>query len=109
MTTTIPTASRWTSWWPRRGDGVKGASGWIGGSNGWTGELVHLAESGDSVARWGESKTQHTAEIGSPPAVAGESGVDSLCEPPPCLEREGEPCRQPRRHRFNFRLTMNAN
>jgi hypothetical protein len=71
--------------------------------------LVHLAESGDSVPRWGESKTQHTAEIGSPPAVAGESGADSLCEPPPCLEREGEPCRQPRPHRFNCRLTMNAN
>src|SRR5208283_2549863 len=71
--------------------------------------LVHLAESGDSVRGWGESKMQHTAEIGSPPAVAGESGVDSLCESPPCLEREGEPCRQRRPHRFNFRLTMNAN
>ena len=71
--------------------------------------LVHLAESGDSVRGWGESKMQHTAEIGSPPAVAGESGVDSLCESPPCLEREGEPCRQPRPHRFNFRLTMNTN
>src|SRR5208283_3802207 len=53
--------------------------------------------------------TYRTAEIGSPPAVAGESGVDSLCESPPCLEREGEPCRQRRPHRFNFRLTMNAN
>ena len=73
------------------------------------GALVHLAESGDSVRGWGESKMQHTAEIGSPPAVAGESGVDSLCESPPCLEREGEPCRQRRPHRFNFRLTMNAN
>src|SRR5271166_4509610 len=71
--------------------------------------LEHLAESGDSVRGWGESKMQHTAEIGSPPAVAGESGVDSLCESPPCLEREGEPCRQRRPHRFNFRLTMNAN
>jgi putative transposase len=32
---------------------------------------------------------QHTAEIGSSSAVTGESGVDSLCESPPCLEREG--------------------
>ena len=57
----------------------------------------------------GESQMQHAAEIGSPSAVAGESGVDSLCESPPRLEGEGDPCRQPRLHRFNFRLTMTAN
>ena len=57
----------------------------------------------------GESQMQHAAEIGSPSAVAGESGVDSLCECPPRLEGEGDPCRQPRLHRFNFRLTMTAN
>jgi hypothetical protein len=57
----------------------------------------------------GGSKMQHAAEIGSPSAVAGESGVDSLCESPPRLEGEGDPCRQPRLHRFNFRLTMTAN
>ena len=57
----------------------------------------------------GELQMQHAAEIGSPSAVAGESGVDSLCESPPRLEGEGDPCRQPRLHRFNFRLTMTAN
>jgi hypothetical protein len=57
----------------------------------------------------GESKMQHTAKIGTPPSVTGESGADSLCESPPRLEGEGDPCRQPRRYRSNFRLTTNAN
>ena len=60
---------------------------------------------GNSVPRWGESKTEHTAEICSPPAVAGSQA--SIGDANPLLaEREGERCRQRRPHRPNFRPTM---
>ena len=72
----------------------------------WLGHLRPKRRLGSPL---GESKMQHTAEIGSPPAVAGQSAVHSLCESPPRLEGEGDPCRQPRLHRLNFRLTMTAN
>ena len=49
-------------------------------------DSVHLAESDDLVPRWGELIMQHTAEIGTRPAVVEESGVDLLCESPPRLE-----------------------
>ena len=42
----------------------------------------------------------------APLDVAGEPGAASLCESRPGLDGEEDPCRQPRRDRSNFRLTM---